>query len=69
MDIKQDILEELNQAPEDFYFQEVLHFIQFLKLQYQEELESDLEAVKTVKEEMAQEGTISFEQVKQELGL
>jgi hypothetical protein len=66
--IKAQVLEELAQTPDDFYFGEVLNFVLFLKQRYQLELESDLRSIQDAKVEMQREAPISLEQVRQQLG-
>ncbi len=67
-DLKAQILQELAQTPDDFYFGELLHFIQFLKERYQLELQADLSSIQAAKDEIQREGTIPLEQVRQQLG-
>jgi hypothetical protein len=75
MDTKQlilnELLEALEQTPEQVQYQ-VLDFVRFLAHQrYQEELEleEDLEEIRAAREDVKQHGTIPWEQVKAELGL
>ncbi len=52
--------------------EKALHFIEFVTRQREQEaleLQEDLEALHAAREEMKREGTIPWEQVKQELGL
>jgi hypothetical protein len=68
MDTKKLIVRELDNV-EDAFLNEVLHYVRFLKTQYELELEADLEDAETALEEAKREGTVPWEQVKQELGL
>ena len=69
--ILEELLEELEQTPEQIQYQ-VLDFVRFLAHQrYQEELElqEDLEDVHAALADAKEHGTIPWEQVKAELGL
>ncbi|MBW4514179.1 MAG: hypothetical protein KME11_03130 [Timaviella obliquedivisa GSE-PSE-MK23-08B] len=73
-DIKDQILQELEQTPDDFYFGELLHFILFLKERYDIEMESDEDAedladAQAALREIEIQGTVPWEQVKAELGV
>jgi hypothetical protein len=68
MDTKKLIVRELDNV-EDEFLNEVLHYVRFLKTQYELELESDLQDAEAALEEAKREGTVPWEQVKQELGL
>jgi hypothetical protein len=68
MDTKKLIVRELDNVEDDF-LNEVLHYVRFLKTQYELELEADLEDAEAALEEAKREGTVPWEQVKQELGL
>lgn len=67
-DIKDQILQELEQTPDDFYFDEVLHFVLFLKERYNLEMESDIASVREARSEIERDGSVPLEQVKQQLG-
>jgi hypothetical protein len=67
-DIKDQILQELEQAPDDFYFDELLHFVLFLKERYDIEMESDIASAREAISEIERDGSIPLEQVRQQLG-
>lgn len=60
---KQLILEEINTAPEPAFLREVLHFIRFLKEQYDREDRIDLVDAETALQELEREGAIPLEQL------
>jgi len=66
---KQLIFQEINAAPDEVFLAEVLHYVRFLKEQYQMELEADSQSAAIDLEAAQSEGTKPWEQVKQELGL
>ncbi|MBE9014444.1 DUF2281 domain-containing protein [Pseudanabaenaceae cyanobacterium LEGE 13415] len=71
MNTKELLLQEIDQAPEPI-LDEVLNFLRFLKAkQQQEALENqlDLEDARAVLQNIEQEGTVSWEALKSELGL
>ncbi len=67
---REKLIEAIKQAPEPL-LTEVLHYLEYLLERHLEEQEDneDLEDVKVVREEIANEGTVPWEKVKQELGL
>jgi hypothetical protein len=71
MNTKELLLQEIDQAP-DPILDEVLDFLRFLKAkQQQEALENqlDVEEARAILQEVEQEGTVSWESLKSELGL
>ena len=70
MTAKEKLLHVIEQTPEPL-LTEALHYLEYLierHLDEQEE-EEDLQDLKTIREEIAAEGTVPWRQVKQELGL
>lgn len=67
---REKLLEAIAQTPEPV-LTEVLHYLEYLLERHLEEQEDneDLEDLKVIREEIAREGTVPWEQVKQELGL
>lgn len=70
MNTKDLLLQEIEQVPEPL-LKEVLNFLQFLKVKHEQELElqTDLEDARAALKEAGEKGTISLEDLKQELGL
>ncbi|MBD1845298.1 DUF2281 domain-containing protein [Cyanobacteria bacterium FACHB-63] len=71
MNTKELLLREIEQAP-DPILDEVLNFLRFLKVKQQQEAlenQKDLEEARAVLQEVEQEGTVSWESLKSELGL
>jgi hypothetical protein len=70
MTAKEKLLEAIEQTPESL-LPEVLHYLEFLRERHQSEQEDqeDLEDLKVIREEIVREGTVPWNQVKQELGL
>jgi len=71
MNTKELLLQEIDQVS-DPILDEVLDFLRFLKAKQQQEAlenQSDLEEARTVLQEVEQEGTVSWESLKSELGL
>ncbi len=71
MNTKELLLREIDQVP-DPILDEVLDFLRFLKAKQQQEAlenQSDLEDARAVLREVEQEGTVSWESLKSELGL
>lgn len=71
MNTKELLLREIEQAP-DPILDEVLNFLRFLKAKQQQEAlenQKDLEEARAVLQEVEQEGTVSWESLKSELGL
>jgi nucleotide-binding universal stress UspA family protein len=70
MTAKEKLLHVIEQTPEPL-LTEALHYLEYLierHLDEQEE-EEDLQDLKTIREEIASEGTVPWSKVKQELGL
>lgn len=71
MNTKDLLIQELEQVPEPI-LDEVLDFLRFLKAKHDQEkleLQIDLEDARAALKEAREEGTISLEDLKQELGL
>ncbi|HEY9620224.1 MAG TPA: hypothetical protein V6C78_07640 [Crinalium sp.] len=71
MDTKELIIKELEETSQAV-LDEVLDFLQFLKAKKQQEQlehQEDLEAIRTAREDVESEGTVSWDLLKQELDL
>ncbi len=70
MAAREKLIEAIAQAPEPLLI-EVLHYVEYLLERHLEEQEDneELEDLKVIREETANEGTVPWEKVKQELGL
>ena len=67
--LKEQLLQALEQAPESV-LAEALHYVQYLTDRHLDaiELHEDLEAIRTARKEAATEGTVSWEELKTEIG-
>jgi hypothetical protein len=70
MTAREKLLETIHRTPEPL-LAEVLHYLEYLLERHLEEQEEneDLEELKVIRQEIAKEGTVPWNQVKQELGL
>jgi hypothetical protein len=67
---REKLLQAIDQIPEPL-LTEVLHYLEYLLDRHLEEQEDeeDLKDLAAIRAEVAREGTVSWRQVKQELGL
>ena len=68
-DLKEQLLQALDRAPEAV-LEEALHYVQYLTDRHLDaiELHEDLEAIRAARKEAAIEGTVSWEELKREIG-
>ncbi|MBW4469227.1 MAG: hypothetical protein KME45_03080 [Stenomitos rutilans HA7619-LM2] len=68
--VKEQLLQALDRAP-DSVLEEALHYVQYLTDRHLDaiELREDLEAIRAARQERETEGTVSWEELKTEIGL